>query len=138
MIRVLAYDHFEILYLYRQNNLLEVPMLLKSNVVNLQPCINACITCAQSCNKCFKACLEKDNLNDLKGALSILVECAEICYVTAVYMSKDHIFSKELSKSCAELCERCASICEPYGNLPCQESVEACRQCATLCKELSE
>lgn len=112
-------------------------LLLKTDVVSLQACIKACITCAQACNKCFKACLEKDNINELKEALSILVDCAEICYVTAVYMSKDNTFSEELSRSCAELCEKCASICERYEDLQCQASVEACRQCAIECKVLS-
>jgi hypothetical protein len=112
-------------------------MLLRTDVLSLQSCINACIICAKACNKCFKECLEKDNINELKEALSILVDCAEICYVTAVYMSKDDTFSEELSSSCAELCEKCASICEHYENLPCQDSVESCKQCAVACKELS-
>jgi hypothetical protein len=112
-------------------------MLLRTDVLSLQPCINACIICAKACNKCFKECLEKDNINELKEALSILVDCAEICYVTAVYMSRDGTFSEELSSSCAELCEKCASICEHYENLPCQDSVESCKQCAVACKELS-
>lgn len=111
--------------------------LLDYNDTNPQSCINACIACAQACNKCFKACLEKDNINELKKALSILVECAELCYVTAAYMSKDNTFSVELGRSCAELCEKCASICESYEDLHCQASVEACRQCAAECKALS-
>jgi hypothetical protein len=80
--------------------------------------------------------LEKDNIKELKEALSVLVDCAEICYVTAVYMSKDNAFSKELSNSCAELCEKCASICERYEDLTCQASVVACKQCAAALKEL--
>ena len=112
-------------------------LFLDYNTTNVEACINACIICAKACNKCFKACLEKDNINDLKEALSILVDCAEICYVTAVYMSKDNTFSEELSRSCATICEKCASICESYEDLVCQASVEACRQCAVMCKELS-
>jgi triphosphoribosyl-dephospho-CoA synthetase len=112
-------------------------MLLRTDVLSLQPCINACIICAKACNKCFKECLEKDNINELKEALSILVDCAEICYVTAVYMSKDDTFSEELSSSCAELCEKCASICERYEYLSCQDTVAACKQCAEACKELA-
>jgi hypothetical protein len=80
--------------------------------------------------------LEKDNIKELKEALSVLVDCAEICYVTAVYMSKDNAYSKELSSSCAELCEKCANICERYEDLACQASVVACRQCAAALKEL--
>jgi triphosphoribosyl-dephospho-CoA synthetase len=112
-------------------------LLLDYSAANLQPCINACIICAKACNKCFKECLEKDNLNELKEALSILVDCAEICYVTAVYMSKDNTFSEELSNSCAELCEKCASICERYEDLSCQDTVAACKRCAEVCKELA-
>jgi hypothetical protein len=112
-------------------------MLLRTDVLSLQPCINACIICAKACNKCFKECLEKDNINELKEALSILVDCAEICYVTAVYMSRDGTFSEELSSSCAELCEKCASICERYEYLSCQDTVAACKQCAEACKELA-
>jgi hypothetical protein len=81
--------------------------------------------------------LEKDNINELKEALSILVDCAEICYVTAVYMSQGDTFSEELSRSCAELCEKCACICDVYDDLPYQASVKACMRCAASCKELS-
>ena len=112
-------------------------LLLKPDVLSFQVCINACIICAKACNKCFKECLEKDNINNLKEALSILVDCAEICYVTAVYMSQDNTFSEELSRSCSELCEKCAMICSSYEDLPCQASVQACNQCAVACKELS-
>lgn len=112
-------------------------MFLDFNATNVQTCINACIICAKACNKCFKACLEKDNIDEMKEALSILVDCAEICYVTAIYMSKDSTFSEELSLTCAEICEKCASICGHYDDLPCQASVEACKQCAAACKELS-
>ena len=112
-------------------------LLLKPDLLSFQVCIDACIRCAQACNKCFKECLEKDNINDLKDALSVLVDCAEICYVTAVYMSQDNTFSEELSRSCSALCEKCASICGSYEDLPCQASVEACKKCAAACKELS-
>jgi hypothetical protein len=111
--------------------------ILDYNAANLQACISACIECAKACNKCFKACLEKDNINELKDALSVLVDCAEICYVTAAYMSKDNIFSLELSSSCAELCDKCADICEIYEDLHCQASVKACKQCSLECKALS-
>ncbi|HYE10768.1 MAG TPA: four-helix bundle copper-binding protein, partial [Patescibacteria group bacterium] len=101
-------------------------LILNEYALSLQNCIDTCIKCAQACNKCFKACLEKDHINEMKEALSLLVDCAEMCYVTAAYMSKDNIFSEELSSSCAELCEKCASICEVYEDLHCQASVKAC------------
>jgi triphosphoribosyl-dephospho-CoA synthetase len=112
-------------------------LLFRSDVTSIQSCINTCIKCAQACNKCFKACLEKDNVNEMKEALSLLVDCAEICYVTAVYMSKDNTFSEELCSSCAALCEKCAKICESYEDLHCQASVEACRLCAIECQKIS-
>lgn len=109
---------------------------LNNDILSLQDCINACVKCAQTCNKCFKACLEKDPINEMKVALSILVDCAEICYVTAVSMSKDNTFSEELSSACAKLCEKCASICEVYDDLVCQDSVKACKECAAECRRI--
>ncbi|MDF2890392.1 MAG: hypothetical protein K0R80_759 [Clostridia bacterium] len=112
-------------------------LLLNHNAASLQACIDSCIKCAQACNKCFRASLENDDINDMKEALSILVDCAEICYVTAAYMSKGTDLFAGLCSSCAELCERCANICEAYEDLHCQASVKACRQCAADCINIS-
>jgi hypothetical protein len=112
-------------------------LLLNTDMISLQGCIDACVKCAQACNKCFKSCLEKDNINEMKLALSILVDCAEICYVTAVSMSQNNNFSSELSDACAELCDKCATICEVYEDLSCQDSVKACRNCAAECRKVS-
>lgn len=109
---------------------------LNFEAARIQICIDTCIKCAQACNKCFKACLEKDNISEMKEALSLLVDCAEICYVTAVYMTKDNTFTEELCGSCADLCDKCASICETYEDLHCQASVKACRQCAEECRRV--
>lgn len=115
----------------------EVPMLIMNvDKTSLQNCIDACLRCAQICNKCFKQCLDDSDINEKKEALALLVDCAEICYVTAVYMTRDDSFSPELTKSCADLCEKCASACEAYEDLHCKASVEACRQCAAECGRL--
>ncbi|MDF2839357.1 MAG: hypothetical protein K0Q99_128 [Clostridia bacterium] len=112
-------------------------LLLNTDAISLQGCIEACIKCAQACNKCFKSCLENDNINEMKLALSTLVDCAEICYVTAVNMSQDNSFSEDLIKACADLCDTCATICEVYEDLSCQASVEACRKCAAECRKIT-
>lgn len=111
-------------------------MLLMTKPTTFQECIDLCIKCAQACNKCFKACLQKDNINDMKEVLSILVDCAEICYVTAAYLSRDDIFSADLCSTCAELCDKCADMCEAYDDLDCKASVEVCRQCAAVCRKM--
>ena len=111
-------------------------LLLKNRTVSYQDCIEICIQCAQACNKCFKACLNKQNINDMKEVLGVLVDCAEICYVTAAYLCRDNIFSVELSDSCADLCEKCADMCEAFEDLDCKASVSICRQCAEMCRRV--
>lgn len=112
-------------------------LLVNTTANNLQDCIEACIRCAQVCNRCFKECLDKDNINGMKEALGILVDCAEMCYVTAAYLSNNNVYSGNVSGACAELCERCADICESYATLSCRDSVEACRLCAAECRKVS-
>lgn len=113
-------------------------MLLRNAAfLNIEACIEACLECAKACNKCFKACLEKEDINDMKEALSILVDCAELSYVTAACLSKDHIYCEELCSSCAELCEKCASVCQNYEDLHCKSCVEAAMKCAELCSRFS-
>jgi len=111
-------------------------LLLNNRTVTYQACIEICIKCAQACNKCFKSCLGKENINDMKEVLSILVDCAEICYVTAAYLCRDNIFSADLGRSCADLCDKCADMCEAFEDLDCKASVEVCRQCAEMCRRL--
>jgi hypothetical protein len=111
-------------------------LLMNMDTTSAQACIDVCLKCAQACNKCFKQCLEDTNINEKKEALALLVDCAEICYVTAVYMTRDNSFSPQLAASCAELCEKCANVCSTYEDLHCKASVEACRQCAEECRKL--
>lgn len=113
-------------------------MLQINNVFHsVEACIEACMSCAQTCNKCFKACLEKDNINEMKEALCILVDCAELCYVTAACLSQDDMYYHDLCASCAELCEKCAEVCREYEDLHCKSCVDAAILCAELCRKLS-
>lgn len=111
-------------------------MLLEVEKNEMQTLVDACIACAQACNKCFRVCLEKQNLHEMKEVLSILVDCAEICYVTAAYVSNDNLYTQELSRTCIDLCEKCADICQSYEDLHCQASVKACRHCAEECRRI--
>lgn len=110
-------------------------MILLSN--NNQKCIDECNRCAQACYECFAACLNEPDIQARKNCLAILVECANMCQMSAAHMSMGGQFAKEHCGVCALICEKCAEECSMFKDAHCTECTQICLDCAAECKKMA-
>ncbi|HLP41717.1 MAG TPA: four-helix bundle copper-binding protein, partial [Fibrobacteria bacterium] len=67
--------------------------------------IQAAIACAQACRVCASACLNEKEIDMLRECIRLNLDCAEICDLSAAYMTRESIFHARLCELCAEVCE---------------------------------
>jgi hypothetical protein len=69
-----------------------------------------------------------------------MMDCAEICRISADFMLRGSEMSKEVCELCADICEECATSCESFGQDDSQmvDCANACRACAASCREMAE
>jgi hypothetical protein len=95
--------------------------------------INALNQCAEDCLHCENSCLEEENVKNLVRCIKLDRECAEICLFTAKMLASDTMFSNEIMKLCANICDKCAEECDKHA-----QHMEHCRVCAESCKRCAE
>lgn len=111
--------------------------ILTNSSNNNQKCIDECNRCAQACYECFKACLEEPDIQARKNCLALLVECAQMCQMSAAHMAMDGQFAKEHCGVCAAICEKCAQECSMFNDDHCTECAQICQDCANECKSMA-
>ena|SRR5438128_8695602 len=99
--------------------------------------VDACIQCAQECEACASACLNEGEVTMLAECIRLNRDCAEICWTTAAFMSRDSRFSDNLCALCAEICDVCSAECAQHAYDHCQRCAEACASCAEECRQMT-
>lgn len=104
-----------------------------------QPCIDACIQCAQECDHCASACLGEAEVEMLAQCIRLDHDCATICWTAASYMSRGSQFAVAVCRLCAEICDACAEECGKHAAHMehCARCAEACRRCAETCRQMA-
>lgn len=97
--------------------------------------LDALNNCAAECHHCSTACLEEVDVKMLTKCISLDMDCAAICTLTASLIARGSEHGKHLLKECAEVCNACADECEKHADHMehCKKCAEACRACATAC-----
>ncbi|AYD39644.1 four-helix bundle copper-binding protein [Clostridium fermenticellae] len=101
-----------------------------------QQCIDECNKCAQKCYECFKACLNEPDVQNRKNCISVLIECAQMCQMSASLMSMDSCSVKEHCRICANICDKCAQECGMFKEQHCQICMQECKKCADECRNM--
>jgi hypothetical protein len=88
--------------------------------------------CVEACNKCTS------HLKSIKGNTdsehSILSQdCGDICALTAKMIARRSEYTKNMIKSCVELCDACEEACSGMRSAECKNCADACRTCADEC-----
>jgi hypothetical protein len=65
--------------------------------------------------------------------LRLLADCAQICEVTADFMTRGSPYQAYIGEICAAICEAVAESCRLLGDM--EECAEACERCAILCRQ---
>lgn len=90
--------------------------------------------CAQTCNACFNACLNEEDVAMMARCIELDRECSDICYLTASLVARDSENIEKYLALCAEICELCAEECGKHEADHCKECAEACKRCAEVCR----
>ena len=97
--------------------------------------LTALAECADACNYCSTACLEEKDVAMMAGCIKLDMDCAQICTLTAAFISRGSDHARHVLKECAEICRKCAEECGKHADMEhCKRCAEACRKCAEACK----
>lgn len=103
---------------------------------DLKSCIDECNTCADVClNMASTHCLEKGGEHVAPAHFRLMLDCAEICRVSADFMLRNSPRHQLTCGICAEVCDRCAESCEKLDGM--ERCAEACRRCAESCRKMA-
>lgn len=93
--------------------------------------------CESTCEE-MSTYLKKKHLIDERTRQARLIrDCADICGLTAKYISRKSYFSKNIAGLCAYICEICAHECMKYPDPMSQSCAQICMHCAKECKAYS-
>jgi hypothetical protein len=100
--------------------------------------------CIENCLRCHRICLEVAgrHFNGKAvieaGLLRTVLDCAEICEISASFMIRGSDLHGETCAACATICDRCADECDRRGDDPHMAAcAEICRRCAESCREMA-
>jgi hypothetical protein len=101
---------------------------------NHQQLIDKLYACAVACNHCAASCLREEDVTGMAACIALDIDCAEICALTAAFLSRGSVHGLHLAKECAEICSACAAECEKHTHMEhCKACAEACRACEAAC-----
>jgi len=103
---------------------------------NMQPCIDACVKCAQACLESLSLTLEDAYPEGKNKLISILAQCAALCNTSVYLMSMGGRFIKELCQICAQACIACSEECAKHEDDYTQICGDICKRCAEECSKL--
>lgn len=105
---------------------------------SMEQCIQNCLDCARICMETLTYCHEQGGKHTEPGHLKLLMDCSEICQISAHFMLRGSEFHKQTCAVCADVCERCAQDCERFGDdAQMQTCAQVCRRCTESCRQMS-
>ena len=105
----------------------------------------AMLACIQNCQDCHRACLQTLTYCMARGGrhaapdhLRLLMDCADICAVSAAFMLRASDLHAHTCAACAAVCARCAEACDAMGDdLRMKALADTCRHCAEACAAMA-
>lgn len=105
----------------------------------MSDCVAECEKANRACLETLHYCLEKGGSHVAPAHVRLLVDCAEICQMTANFMLRGSMVHGVACGACAEVCERCVESCETFsGDSKMAACAETCRTCAKSCREMTK
>ena len=101
----------------------------------------------QNCQECHATCTETTAYSLLQGGkyaesdlVSLLLDCAQLCAVSADFMLRMSQFSGRVCGVCAAICVPCADSCERVApaDTMMKRCADVCRRCAESCRRMAE
>lgn len=99
----------------------------------MRRCIQLCQDCHAICIQMIGHCLRIGGRHAAPDHIRLLMDCAQICTISADYMARESSFHDRTCIVCSEICRRCAESCGLIAG-----DNQLMRQCAELCRRCSE
>lgn len=104
----------------------------------MQLCIQNCTVCHQVCEQTLSYCLTQGGKHLEPHHLKALIDCAQICAVSADFMSRESAIHASVCGACAKACLACADSCEQMGDDEAMKlCADVCRQCEESCRKMA-
>lgn len=106
--------------------------------ISMEQCIRDCLECYQECLRCISHCLSQGGKHAEKEHITLLMECAQMCNMSATLMLMRGQFSNEHCQLCAQVCEACGQSCTSLDSddAMMQDCADMCRKCADSCRDM--
>jgi hypothetical protein len=76
----------------------------------LQHCIEECLNCHAVCTMTAQYCLTEGGEHADVNMIGVLLDCAEICQVSANFMLRGELHAAGLAAPCGHLCGLCRAL----------------------------
>lgn len=100
---------------------------------DMQRCIRLCRDCHARCIELLDHCVTLGGRHVAPAHIRLLMDCAQLCTVTADFMARASALHDRTCTLCAEACRRCAESCAQLAG-----SDQLLKQCAELCRHCAE
>lgn len=103
----------------------------------LEDCIEKCMDCYKSCTETMAHCLDMGGKHAESSHMSMMMDCAEICNISADFMLRDSNMSAAICEKCAEICDICAEDCKSFkDDTEMMQCADMCVACAESCRKM--
>jgi hypothetical protein len=101
-------------------------------------CIQNCQDCHRACLQTLVYCMNMGGPHAEPDHLRLLMDCADICAVSAAFMLRASDLHGHTCAACAEVCRRCADDCASMADdLRMKALADTCRHCAESCAAMA-
>ena len=101
----------------------------------MQECIEECLNCHAVCTMTAQHCLVTGGEHADVNVVGVLLDCAELCQVSANFMLRGSPFHAVTCAACAELCRACDEVCRSLAD---DEQLEHCASVCAACGDSCE
>ncbi len=104
----------------------------------LLECIEECLNCHVVCTMTVQHCLASGGDLAEVNLTGVLLDCAELCQVSANFMLRGSPYHPLTCGPCAELCRSCEEACRgaSHNDEQLDHCAEVCATCAELCEAM--
>jgi hypothetical protein len=102
-------------------------------------CIEECLNCHIACTLAAQQVISGEAGAPDPDLISALLDCAEICQVSANFMLRGSASHVITCAACAVICRETAEACRAVqGNEDLEHCAEICERCADSCERMAE
>ncbi len=106
--------------------------------MGLKECAQDCVASHTACMETVQHCLVRGGPHAAASHIAVLLDCAEMCQVTANSLLRGSPQHAILCDACARLCDACVRECRSFADdVSMQRCAGICQKCAESCRHMA-